>query len=279
MLWRSGARVLSARVLSARAAPSPAARRAFGCACPGSGGVSGGSGTGGPTSISETFRKVLSEDDAELSHLLDNNRRWVDKQNAADPDFFTHLGGGQAPTYLYIGCSDSRVPANEILGLPAGEVFVHRNVGNLVVNTDLNAASVIEYAVEHLDVKHIIVTGHYDCGAVKASVEKQDLGMLENWLRNIRDVHRTHFQALHEITDLEAKHRRLVELNVIEQCLNLYKTGVVQRKRLKTFEEGPHAYPRVHGLVFDPKDGILKRLPVHFKDEIGEMGREVYDLY
>ena len=227
--------------------------------------------------------------DRDILELLANNKLWVETQKQLDPEFFDKLGSGQSPKYLYIGCSDSRVPANEILGLPAGDVFVHRNVGNLVVGSDLNVLSVLEYAVDHLDVKHIIVTGHYDCGAVKASVENQDLGLVENWLRNIRDVYRLHFAELDAIQNKNDQHRRLVELNVIEQCLNIYKTGVVQRKRLKTFEaqtetEGSgsaadgQAYPRIHALVFDPSDGLLNRLPVKFREEI-EGKEHIYNLY
>jgi carbonic anhydrase len=236
------------------------------------------------TPTSPTSSTSPAEPEPDIKILMDNNKSWVREQKRKDPDFFTKLGSGQAPKYLYIGCSDSRVPANEILGLPAGDVFVHRNVGNLVVGTDLNVLSVLEYAVDHLDVKHIIVTGHYDCGAVKAAVETQDLGLVENWLRNIRDVYRLHFSELDLLDNTETKHRRLVELNVIEQCLNIYKTGVVQRKRMKTFNEAQegvgdnHAYPRIHGMVFDPGDGLLKKLPVSFRQEI--QGKEhIYNLY
>ena len=229
-----------------------------------------------PSSTTTEDMKYVDEKD--LKHLLANNQTWVAEQTKKDPLFFDKLGAGQAPEYLYIGCSDSRVPANEILGLSAGGVFVHRNVGNLVVGTDLNVLSVLEYAVDHLDVKHVIVTGHYDCGAVKASVEPQDLGLVENWIRNIRDVYRLHFTELDAIQNKEEKHRRLVELNVVEQCLNVYKTGVVQRKRLKTFAKDGRAYPRIHALVFDPKDGILNRLPVHFREEMSGM-EHVYNLY
>ena len=161
-----------------------------------------------------------------------------------------------------------------------GEVFVHRNVGNLVVGSDLNVLSVLEYAVQHLNVQHIIVTGHYDCGAVRASTKKQDLGLLENWIRTIRDVYRFHHVELDAIPDEEAKHRRLVELNVMEQCLTIYKTAVVQRKRKETFENktSDFAYPRIHAMVFDPKVGILNRIPVNFKETVADF-RHIYDLY
>ena len=216
----------------------------------------------------------------DIQDLLDNNKRWVKKMESNDPDFFNRLGAGQAPKYLYFGCSDSRVPANEILGLEPGNVFVHRNVGNQVNGQDLNALTVLEYAVEHLGVEHIIVTGHYDCGAVRAAQSNQDLGLIENWVRMIRDVHRLHRRTLDAIDDPEMKHRKLVELNVVEQCLNLYKTGVVQRHRKKTHadQSTKYATPRIHGLVFDPKDGVLKKLPISFKETIDKY-KHIYDLY
>ena len=185
--------------------------------------------------------------------------------------------------YRYIGCSDSRVPANEILGLRPGEVFVHRNVGNLVVGSDLNVLSVVDFAVQHLGVQHIIVTGHYDCGAVRASMTKQDLGLLENWIRNIRDVHRMHHSELCSIDDDELRHRRLVELSVVEQCVTLFKTGVVQRKRKEYREQqksqrGDPVYPAIHAMVFDPKVGLLKKLPVNFSN-IVRTYEHIYNLY
>jgi carbonic anhydrase len=178
----------------------------------------------------------------------------------------------------YIGCADSRVPANQILGLGPGEVFVHRNVGNQVIGTDLNVLSSIEYAVKFLKVKHIIVAGHYDCGAVIASTKKQDLGLLENWIRSIRDVYRVHQHSINMISDSELRHRRLVEMNVIEQCLNVYKTAAVQQCRSENASKGTVAYPRVHAMVFDPKVGILQKLPVNFKKTI-EQFKDIYDLY
>ena len=170
-----------------------------------------------------------------VEEILSNNRRWVDLTNKEDPDFFKNLGAKKIlPKYLYFGCSDARVPVNQILGLDPGEVFVHRNIGNLVPVNDLNALSVLEFAVTHLDIKDIIVAGHYDCGAVRAATSKQDMGMLENWLRLIRDVYRLHNDHLDHIDDEEERHFRLVELNVMEQCINLFKTGVIQRKRNQT---------------------------------------------
>merc|ERR1719487_799705 len=208
-----------------------------------------------------TRRASKHEDDREIAKLLENNKQWVAEQSRRDPLFFDRIGKPQRPKYLYIGCSDSRVPANEILGLGPGEVFVHRNVGNLVIGSDINALSVIEYAVTYLDVQHIIVTGHYDCGAVRASTKKQDLGLLENWIRTIRDVYRMHHTELDAIIDEEDRHKKLVEKSVKEQCMTLYKTAVVQRKRKETSEHHTFTYPRIHAMVFDPKVGILRSSP------------------
>jgi carbonic anhydrase len=242
------------------------------------------------------------DEDPEIKKLLKNNRQWVADSRAADPDFFKKIGGKQRPQYLYvlllslslslslclslidnryIGCSDSRVPANEILGLGPGEVFVHRNVGNLVIGSDLNVLSAIEFAVNFLEVKHIIVTGHYDCGAVHAAMTRQDLGLLENWIRHIRDVYRTHQSSLDMLSDDNLKHRRLVECSVVEQCLNVFKTGCVQRKRKEYRAAHPNtrfAYPMVHGMVFDPKEGLLKKLPINFKQIVSHY-QHIYDLY
>ena len=177
-----------------------------------------------------------NNDSDPLSRLLEANRNWAAGAKTVDPSFFDVLASQQSPDYLWIGCSDSRVPANQITGLAPGEVFVHRNIANVVVHSDFNCLSVIEYAVRILKVKHIIVCGHYDCGGVRASIENRDhTPPLENWLRSIRDVYRLHSSELNAIKDPEQRHRRLVELNVIEQCINLFKTGVVQRKRVETF--------------------------------------------
>lgn len=234
-------------------------------------------------------------DSPQITKLLENNKKWVKEMSDADPNFFPELGKGQAPKYLYFGCSDSRVPATTILGLRPGEVFVHRNVGNLVPGNNLSALCVLEYAVTHLGVTDIIVTGHYKCGAVMASTMRQDLGLLEHWLRSIRDVSRMYQKELSLITDENERHEKLVEFNVIEQCLTLYKTGPVQRKRMEVLENferlnGPveteiqkqkaidFIYPRIHGLVFDPAVGLLKTLPVDFKGRIGALD-EIYGLY
>ena len=218
--------------------------------------------------------------DHDLEEILANNKRWVAATNAADPTFFPKLAEGQSPQFLYVWCSDSRLVPNDMLGLGLGNLFVHRNVANLVVASDLNFLSVLTYAVEHLDVKHVLVTGHYDCGGVRAAMKNRGLGVLDGWLTNIRDVSRLHKAELEAIDDFEQRHRRLVELNVVEQCLNVYKTAVVQRKRLETHGDPDvaFAYPRIHGLVFDPAEGILKKLPIDYTEQIAELGA-IYDLF
>ncbi|KAE8445767.1 hypothetical protein EG329_012825 [Mollisiaceae sp. DMI_Dod_QoI] len=203
--------------------------------------------------------------------IFDNNKKWVASKVAEDPSFFEKLSSGQHPDYLYLGCSDSRVPANEIMGLDAGEVFVHRNIANLVPNTDLNVMSVIEYAVAHLRVKHIIVCGHYNCGGVQAALSHTDMGLLNPWLRNIRDVYRLYEKELDEIEDPDAKYKRLVELNVLEQCRNVIKTSVVQQSYQR------NEFPVVHGWVFDLRDGLLKDLNLDFEEALKGI-KKIYDL-
>ena len=172
---------------------------------------------------------------------------------------------------LYIGCSDSRVSAEEMTGMGPGEMFVHRNIANVVANNDLSAASVIEYAVDVLQVKHVVVCGHYYCGGVLAAMKPQDLGILNPWLRNIRDVYRLHQSELSSISDEDAKYRRLVELNVQEQCINVIKTAVLQKHYLNT------GFPTVHGWVFDIKTGELIDLKIDFDDKLKHI-QEIYDL-
>lgn len=164
-----------------------------------------------------------------LERVFENNESWIANKLELNPEYFTDLSKGQNPDILYIGCSDSRVSAEELMGLNPGEVFVHRNIANMVVNIDLNVMSVINYAVNHLKVNHVVVCGHYFCGGVKAAMQAQDLGLLNPWLRGIRDVYRTHKTELNSITDETAKYNRLVELNVEEQCINLIKTADVQK--------------------------------------------------
>jgi carbonic anhydrase len=203
--------------------------------------------------------------------IFEHNKNWVKSKTDQDPDFFTKLAKDQHPDYLYIGCSDSRVPANEIMGLDAGEVFVHRNVANLVNNVDLNVMSVLNYAVRHLHVKHIVVCGHYNCGGVKAAMTPVDMGLLNPWLRNIRDVYRLHFDELDAIKDEHARYNRLVELNVVEQCTNIIKTAAVQTSYAE------NGYPVVHGWVFDLATGHLKDLNIDFKAVLQDI-QKVYNL-
>jgi len=203
--------------------------------------------------------------------LFENNRIWVAENVARNVDFLQKLSADQTPDYLYIGCSDSRVPANEIMGLEPGEVFVHRNVANLVIAIDLNVMSVIEYAVRHLKVKHIIVCGHYNCGGVKAAMMPTDLGLLNPWLRNIRDVYRLHEAELDAIADEHTRYDRLVELNVYEQCLNVIKTAVVQEEYIE------RQHPVVHGWVFNLQTGMLKDLQFDFEGSLKKI-QKLYDL-
>lgn len=187
-----------------------------------------------------------------MEDIFANNRQWVATKLSQDKDYFKKLALGQKPRYLFIGCSDSRVPANEVSGTSPGEMFVHRNIANLVVNTDLNLLSVLQYAVEVLEVKDIIVCGHYGCGGVKASMGDKQFGLIDNWLRNIKDVMRLHQDELAALDDEEARFRRMVELNVIEQVNNLYKTTIVHN----AITSGKEL--RLHGLVYDIGNGILK---------------------
>lgn len=203
--------------------------------------------------------------------IFENNRKWVQEKTAHDENYFEHLAIEQNPDYLYIGCSDSRVPANEIMGLEPGEVFVHRNVANLVNSVDLNVASVVEYAVNHLEVKNIIVCGHYNCGGVKAAMQPQDLGLLNPWLRNIRDVYRLHQDELDAIKNDVQRFNRLVELNVQEQCINVIKYASVQKS---FFEKG---YPMVYGWVFDLHNGLLVDLKINFRERLKKI-RQIYNL-
>lgn len=203
--------------------------------------------------------------------IFENNRKWIEYRIGSDADFFSRLSKDQNPDYLYIGCSDSRVSTEEMMGLGPGEVFVHRNVANLVNNVDLNVMAVINYAIRHLKVKHIIVCGHYNCGGVKAAMEAKDLGILNPWLRNIRDVYR-HYQAeLDTLSDKGKRYDRLVELNVQEQCINVIKTAALQ---LSYVAEG---YPIVHGWVFDISTGRIIDLNIDFEHILKDI-KDIYDL-
>jgi carbonic anhydrase len=203
--------------------------------------------------------------------IFENNRAWVKGKLAADPMFFEKLAYDQKPHFLYIGCSDSRVPANVIMGLDEGEVFVHRNIANLVVSTDNNINAVIQYAVEFLGIRHIIVCGHYGCGGVKAALHPTDMGQLNSWLQTLRDVYRIHQQELDMITDPRKKFDKLVEMNVIEQCVNIAKIDHVQRKFSQT------GYPQIHAWVYDLHNGLLNELDVNLKEYFSGF-RSIYDL-
>jgi carbonic anhydrase len=195
----------------------------------------------------------------DIKQIFENNRKWIIKQLQTDEHYFEKLSKGQSPEFLYIGCSDSRVSAEELMGLGPGEVFVHRNIANMVPNTDLNSMSVINYAVEQLKVNHIVVCGHYGCGGVLAAMQQLDLGILNPWLRNIRDVYRIHQETLDAITNEEEKYKKLVELNVQEQCINVIKTAEVQR----AFRERDL---RVYGWIFDIHSGKLIDLNINFTE-------------
>jgi carbonic anhydrase len=189
-----------------------------------------------------------------LRELLEHNRRWSEEIVRRDPDFFPRLSRQQAPRYLWIGCSDSRVPANQVVGLDPGELFVHRNVANLVVQTDLNCLSVMQYAVEVLRVEHIIVCGHYGCGGVQAALSNEKLGLIDNWLRQVQDVRDRHRASLQRVADVAARRDRLCELNVVEQVANVCKTTVVQ----DAWDRGQPL--TVHGWIYGLVDGHLHDL-------------------
>jgi carbonic anhydrase len=205
------------------------------------------------------------------SQIFENNRKWVEAKKASQPDFFEQLSQGQSPDILYIGCSDSRVTAEDLTGTQPGQMFVHRNIANLVPNNDSSSTSVIEYAVAHLRVRQIVVCGHYFCGGVKAAMQNKDLGMLNPWLRNIRDVYRLHKDELNRITNDDERYNRLVEINVEEQCVNVIKMAVVQKAYIRT------GYPRIHGWVFDVSTGKLIDLNINFNRILASI-QEIYDL-
>ena len=192
-----------------------------------------------------------------VKQIFENNRNWIAKKLQSDDHYFEKLAKKQKPEFLYIGCSDSRVSTEELMGLQPGQVFVHRNIANMVPNTDLNSMSVINYAVTILKVNHIVVCGHYDCSGVRAAMQQADLGVLNPWLRNIRDVYRIHRKELNAITNDGEKYKRLVELNVQEQCINVIKTAEVQRaNRQRNL--------KVYGWVFDVHTGKLIDLNIDF---------------
>jgi carbonic anhydrase len=201
--------------------------------------------------------------------LLEGNKAWAKQKLKEDPEFFNRLSKGQHPQVLWIGCSDSRVPANEITGTQPGDIFVHRNIANMVVHSDMNLLSVLDYSVNVLEVKHVIVCGHYGCGGVKAAMGNQQFGLVDNWLRHIKDVYRLHFEELESIENEEDRFDRFVELNVIEQVLDLSKTSIIQNAWSSRQE------PKLHGWVYSLKTGIIKDLDVTFdsKEDIAPMYR------
>jgi carbonic anhydrase len=206
-----------------------------------------------------------------IEKIFENNKTWIAEKLAIDENYFENLSKGQSPEFLYIGCSDSRVTAEDLMGVQPGEVFIHRNIANLVNNVDLNVMSVLNYAVRHLKVKHIVVCGHYNCGGVKAAMQPKDMGILNPWLRNIRDVYRTHKVELNAIENEDTRYNRLVELNVQEQCVNLIKTAAVQ----EAYNERGIT---VHGWVFDIHTGKLIDLNIDFPKILGDI-MEIYKLY
>lgn len=201
--------------------------------------------------------------------LLVENKDWAARMAKQDPDFFNRLVNVQHPEFLWIGCSDSRVPPDQITQTQPGEIFIHRNIANMVVHTDLNMLSVLEYAVNVLKVKHIIVCGHYGCGGVKAAMTRHSIGLINKWLRNIKDVYRFHREEVDAIADEEARTNKLIELNVQEQVMNLAKTSIVQKAWKE--RQGPH----LHGWVYDLHDGVI--IPV-FEMEAGAHIDSLYEF-
>lgn len=204
----------------------------------------------------------------EINRVFENNKKWITEKLNINPDYFSDLSKGQDPDILYIGCSDSRVTAEELMGVEPGEVFVHRNIANMVISIDLNVMSVLNYAINYLHVNHVVVCGHYFCGGVKAAMLAEDLGILNPWLRNIRDVYRIHKKELNSIQDETEKYNRLTELNVREQCINLIKTSDVQKANK---ERGL----QVHGWVFDIHSGKLIDLKIDYDHVV----KDIIDIY
>jgi carbonic anhydrase len=204
----------------------------------------------------------------DIQQIFANNRKWIESKLSIDSEYFKKLAGGQNPRILYIGCSDSRVTAEELMGVQPGEVFVHRNIANMVPANDLNSLSVVSYAVTHLKVDHIVVCGHYNCGGIKAAMIQEDFGILNPWLRAIRDVYRIHRDELEQITDEEQKYRRFIELNVQEQCINIIKTPDAQRAIV-------NRNVTLHGWVWDIHTGELIDLKIDFQ----AMLKRIMEIY
>jgi carbonic anhydrase len=196
----------------------------------------------------------------DYTSLLLQNKAWVAQKNTEDPEFFTRLSSQQSPKFLWIGCSDSRVPANQITGTDPGEIFVHRNIANMVVHTDMNMLSVLDYAVNVLEVQHVIVCGHYGCGGVKAAMGNKQFGIIDNWIRHIKDVYQLYYDELEAIPEGIERENRFTELNVIEQVYDLSQTSIIQNSWQK------HARPFLHGWIYDIRNGLIKDLDVTFKD-------------
>ena len=193
--------------------------------------------------------------------ILDNNKEWVESTLASDPNYFKDLAQGQSPPLLWIGCSDSRVPANEIIGAKPGEVFVHRNIANMVVHSDMNMLSVLDYAVNVLKVKHVIVCGHYGCGGIKAAMKNESIGIIDNWIRHIKDIYRLHKKELDSIVDETERFNKFVEFNVIEQVFDLAKTSIVQ----SAWKNGQELY--LHGWAYGLNSGFVTDLNVNFSSD------------
>jgi carbonic anhydrase len=229
---------------------------------------------------SDNLGSDRTERDAD--ELYHNNEMWRQREMDRDPDIFKRLSKSQSPRYLWIGCADSRVPAETICGLPPGSMFVHRNIANMISNVDVSCMSVIQYAVAALKVQHIVICGHYNCGGIAAAMQTVDhQSPLENWLRNIKDVYRLHASELDAYSDENTRWNRLVELNVIEQAVNLYKTRLVQKRRVETFvKRGTYGFvqPRIHPCVYDPGTGKLRKLDVEMQQVLNGL-KHIYSLY
>ena len=217
------------------------------------------------------YLTYLLEIPMNFERIFENNQQWIEEKIALNPNYFNELAKGQNPECLYIGCSDSRVTAEDLMGANPGEIFIHRNVANLVVSTDNNLNAVVQYAVEHLKVKHIIICGHYECGGVKAALNPSDMGQLNSWLQTLRDVYRLHRIELDAIADKQKKFDRLVELNVQEQCMNVIKIDHVQKSWYKT------GFPHIHGWIFDVRTGKLNDLGLNIVEIFSDI-RSIYDL-
>lgn len=207
----------------------------------------------------------------EFRRIFENNKNWVAEKLKLNPDYFTDLSKNQSPEYLYIGCSDSRVTPEDLMGMQPGEIFIHRNIGNMVVPTDSNINAVVQFAIEHLKVKHIVVCGHYECGGIRAALNPSDMGQLNSWLQTLRDVYRLHKNELDAIVNQSEKFDRLVDLNVQEQCMNIIKLDHWQKSWYKT------GFPKIHGWVFNVRNGLLVDLKLDIEGIFTEI-RSIYDL-